>query len=102
MVDNIMNKNRIQIWRGGSAPRDLTISFLYFRHPSTNLRSVGCTIELLDGYYFTTILRGISVCSKQDSFVKEIGRKISLKRAIQSLSKDQRKQIWDVYLQRKL
>jgi hypothetical protein len=47
---------------------------------------------------------GKSICSKKDLFQKETGRKIALKRALEqlSLTKEERKRVWDDYRNRNL
>lgn len=43
---------------------------------------------------------GVSLCHKNDTFDKEIGRKLSLKRALEeavTVSKAERTQIWENY-----
>lgn len=43
------------------------------------------------------ILEGEAYCSPNDNFDKATGRKVSLSRAIEGLSKDKRTEIWYVY-----
>ncbi len=43
------------------------------------------------------ISKGSSVLHKGDNFCKEIGRKLSLKKAIKGLSKEDRTEIWEDY-----
>lgn len=45
-------------------------------------------------------LSGEALCSAQDVFNKEVGRKISLSRAIQGFPRETRKQIWEAYFGR--
>lgn len=49
--------------------------------------------------YLNHISEGISYCNEKDNFSKEIGRKISLTRALinGNFSKSDRKYIWDAY-----
>jgi len=51
----------------------------------------------------TEIARGVAICHDKDQFNKEVGRKKALRRAISeiSLSKDERKAIWDDYNNRR-
>lgn len=46
---------------------------------------------------------GVAECSINDMFVKETGRKLSLARALKEtdLSKEERRTIWETYLNRK-
>lgn len=43
---------------------------------------------------------GHSSCTINDTFSKEIGRKISLTRAVKELPKSERTKIWEAYLNR--
>ena len=41
---------------------------------------------------------GRAVCDSRDEFVKRIGRKIALKKAVATFPRETRKQIWDGYI----
>jgi hypothetical protein len=45
---------------------------------------------------------GFAKLRKGETFIKEIGRKVSLTRAIRLMSKNDRSAIWEAYLGRKL
>lgn len=45
-----------------------------------------------------TELVGVSSCHPKDAFDKAKGRKLAIERAIQHLSRDERKSIWTAYL----
>lgn len=40
---------------------------------------------------------GTAFCSKNDQFIKEMGRKVSLKRALSGYTKEQRTIFWQTY-----
>ena len=44
---------------------------------------------------------GVATCSPLDQFAKEVGRKVSLTRALQGSEKDFRTAIWKTYFNRK-
>lgn len=56
---------------------------------------------IITGVNNSEMMYGEALCSRQDQFCKERGRKLSLKRAIRHLSKTQRTLIWRQYLARK-
>jgi hypothetical protein len=58
--------------------------------------STTCVVTL-DG---DRVLMGTATCHEEDQFCKRIGRRIALKRAIESLPKNERKKIWEIYLNR--
>lgn len=76
-----------------------------FKHINAELRTTMCTIEKVsagklfkeDGELVSTAK---SMCNPVDNFNKDIGRKISLTRAIKEFPKEVRKLIWDSYLNR--
>ena len=42
-------------------------------------------------------IHGVAICSKQDQFNRELGRKISLSRALKQIPKDKRKPFWEYF-----
>lgn len=40
---------------------------------------------------------GTAVCSKEDQFNREIGRKVSLSRALKQIPRSQRKPFWEAF-----
>lgn len=46
-------------------------------------------------------LEGEAYCSTMDTFNKEIGRKVSLARAVQPLPREERRAIWEAYFSRR-
>ena len=80
--------------------KDYRINFKYSGHTTM------CTIECVrhDGVFKTdgqVIGTGQTSCHKNDRFVKAVGRKLALKRAMQDsdLSKDERQFLWLKYFQ---
>ncbi len=45
---------------------------------------------------------GRAWCHENDNFCKETGRKLALTRAVKDLPKEQRKAVWEAYLNRKV
>ncbi len=61
------------------------------------------TIAFIKNMDTDVVITGISRCSKRDNFEKEVGRKLALKRALESspFNKEERSAIWEVYETRK-
>ena len=87
---------------------DYRVNFQYNRNGSTHPFSTTCIVERVkSGGVFkddgVVVCNGISLCDNRDQFVKAIGRKIALKRALMSkndLSKEERTKIWKGYFSR--
>ena len=62
-------------------------------------RQTVCDIGFPNGEVFT----GVSVCGRKDNFCREIGRKISLTRALKEagFTYEGRQQVWKAYFNRK-
>lgn len=77
---------------------DMTIDFSYGyeNHVGEELRpfQTFCTIRFADG---ETLWAG-ATCHEDDNFNKSKGRAVSLARALQSLPRAQRKEIWTKYM----
>lgn len=74
---------------------DFSIKWQY-GHPDSPRRITICRIYKFD----TCIASGVSECAPGDPFVKDTGRKISLKRGIQNFPKELRTKFWEAYLNR--
>jgi hypothetical protein len=73
--------------------------FPYDEHGQKENR--GSTIcEISERGFKEPLFVGKSVCSSRDRFCKETGRKVALTRAIASLPRETRKQIWEDYFNR--
>lgn len=77
---------------------------VYFYHGTDKKgrKYTKCTIRKDIGSSVTSEVVGIAVTSKEDRFVKEYGRKLSLKRALLNctFNKMDRQLIWETYLNR--
>lgn len=72
----------------------MKIEFQHSREiTETSNGTTTCTVTWEDG----SIYRGKSICSKNDQFVKEIGRRVALTDAIRELSKEDRADIHSTY-----
>lgn len=60
-----------------------------------------CNILNVKGKEESSVCSGKAVRNVTDNFNKEIGRKLSMTRAIMGLSKDVRRQIWQAYFSRR-
>jgi len=76
---------------------------IQFEHTGNKVRRTRCDIVYLDGEKRFMRGYGECFCSESDNFSKEIGRKISLGRALRATfdTKSQRAYIWDCYRNRK-
>lgn len=81
--------------------RELHLHFKYSEVKVNHVvrRQTECTLTLKDG---ATIGRGSALCSEQDNFVKETGRKISLAKALKdaNFSREERTLVWQGYFDR--
>lgn len=72
-----------------------------WKYTQTRLgKETTCLIEIKG---FVPVGKGVSVCKEEDLFIKETGRKLSLKRALNDLfpdNKEARKFFWDSYFYR--
>jgi len=50
------------------------------------------------GVSTTPLVVGTAFCTKNDNFVKATGRKVALRKAVASLPREQRVEIWSGYL----
>lgn len=58
----------------------------------------GRTYCIIEDHNKKVLFEGVSKCTSRDQFCKDIGRKYALKRAIQTLDRDERTKIWKAYL----
>jgi len=65
-----------------------------FQHLRDVAKATTCTLVVKNKVH-----TGIARCSKEDSFCRDTGRKVSLSKALQSsdLTKRQRKNVWEDY-----
>lgn len=75
---------------------DLMLEFDYLRSEMGNGTRVVLNSPLGSGY---SDLRGFAFCHPNDPFVKAIGRKVALARAIKNLPRNIRRQIWKAYFE---
>lgn len=75
----------------------MTVKNLYITWQKLNDTSIGCLIMNNDTNEI--IGNGESMCSKDDTFNKNMGRKIATARAIKAaeIPKEVRKEIWETY-----
>ena len=85
-----------------SGNTDYRLNFSHYE--DENGRATACTIERVeaggrfkdDGSQIGTV--GKAQCAPEDNFCKATGRKISLTRALSTVDKAERSDIWDAYL----
>lgn len=68
------------------------------------LRTTYCELYLIDGEGdISLVASGVAICSYLDQFVKEYGRKASLKDAMKAanLPEEDRERVWEFYLNRR-
>ncbi len=58
----------------------------------------GRTYCIIEDHNKKVLFEGVAKCASNDQFCKDIGRKHALKRAIQTLDRDERTKIWKAYL----
>ena len=86
---------------------DFKIHWLHklpLKNPSNNETVRGETVCFITRKHDNSfLLVGTAYLAEEDQYVKEIGRKISLSRALEhsSFTKDERAKIWECYLNRK-
>ena len=78
---------------------EFSIKFSYLRDEEINGVSCQLTLFEWDDYGCDNYYTGISKCNPGDKFIKTVGRKLALKRAISNvyLNKEERTTIWDKY-----
>ena len=90
--------------------RDYVIDFTPENNGPGEAGRTECTISIVEGYeplVRTTVAMGIARCSPQDQYNRELGRKISLGRAVKDLTgrakllKEERRVVWEAYFNRK-
>ena len=54
--------------------------------------------EIVDTDSVKAVSKGKAFCTKNDQFVKATGRKVALRKAVASLPREQRVEIWSSYL----
>ena len=71
-----------------------------------NVRETRCWVNEYETPNFEGAVRvvhklcvGVAHCSEQDAFVRKIGRKLALTRALKSMPREFRRQAWAAYLE---
>ena len=75
-----------------------TIKVDFHYGEDNGLRVTECKVNFLSSLRLPQI--GKAVCSPEDNFCKATGRKVALTRALRTLPRDLRKEVWDTYLER--
>ena len=76
---------------------DHKIVFKYTRDSNNRPIATSCIILEQD----RIIARDQAYCNPVDQFSREIGRKLSMARALRVFPRDERKRFWDAYFQRR-